>query len=174
MPGNPVHLVGRFFDYLTAPSLTRVERYLVEIWATSEEQALFFAQGRPDQRHGYEAALTIVGRRLPGEAVRAALLHDVGKRHASLGAVGRSVASVLMILGLPLTRRMALYRDHGRIGSEELAGIDSPDLVVDFARDHHETRPGSIDEVTWAALQAADGPPKAGAMLKRPLSWLTK
>lgn len=174
MPGNPVHLVARFFDYLTAPSLTRVERYLVEIWATSEEQGLFFAQSRPDQRHGYEAALTSVGRGLPGESVRAALLHDVGKRHARLGAVGRSVASVLMILGLPLTRRMEQYRDHGRIGSDELAAIACPAVVVDFARDHHGNRPDSIDELTWIALQAADEPPKAGAMLKRPLSWLTK
>lgn len=94
--------------------------------------------------------------------VRAALLHDVGKRHARLGVIGRSFASVAIKARLPLTSRWRLYRDHGRIGSKELEAVGSDSLVVEFAHHHHGTRPPGIPEHTWTILQLADQPPKTG------------
>lgn len=93
--------------------------------------------------------------------VRAALLHDVGKRHAGLGPIGRSIASILIGLGGPLTRRMVSYRDHGPVAAEELDDLRCEQVVVDFARNHHAERPDSIARATWDILLKADGPAKA-------------
>jgi putative nucleotidyltransferase with HDIG domain len=174
LPGSPVHLLVRFFDYLTAPRLTILEHQTVEVWATPKECSIFFQQRRADQRHGYEAALTVFSRGMSGEIVRAALLHDVGKRHAQLGAIGRSIASILILLRLPMMQRMKQYRDHGKIGADELEEIGAPGVAVQFARAHHGKRPESIDEATWSALEDADDPPNAMALVKRPISWLTR
>jgi len=51
-----------------------------------------------------------------------------------------------------------MYRDHGRIGSEELAGWGAEPLVVEFARNHHGARPPSIEEAVWEALCETDKP----------------
>jgi len=36
--------------------------------------------------------------------------------------------------------------------------------VVDFARNHHGTRPETIDEGTWNVLQGADRPGKPSVL----------
>ena len=115
-----------------------------------------------DQRHGYDAA-DFVRRQAPShtDLQVAAALHDVGKRHAELGVIGRSIASILILLKTPLTTRMALYRDHGASAAIELEKLEAPQLVIDFARHHHAERPNTIDTDEWALLQAADQPPKA-------------
>lgn len=168
MPGSPAHLVQRFFDYLTAPALSRSEVDAVRSWLTPELATLFFAQTTPDQRHAYHAALTVVASGTTDEGVIvAALMHDVGKRHARLGVIGRSVASVLIGLGLPLGERMTAYRDHPIAGARELAAVGAPGLAIDFALHHQGERPATIDPGTWELLMAADQPPKTPAMLRR-------
>lgn len=163
MPGSFGHLVARFFDYLRSQPLSDHERARVAEWLEPAELALFFSQAHPDQAHGYHAASVVVGSTLSEPTlIRAALLHDIGKRHAGLGVVGRSVASILIRLHLPLTARMASYRDHGPIGADELSRAGSPALVVDFARHHHARRPDTIDAGAWDVLQAADLPAKPG------------
>ena len=147
---SPAHLVQRFFDYLTAPPLTRSESEAVRAWLTPELADLFFAQATPDQRHAYHAAM-----------------HDVGKRNAGLGVIGRSVASVLIGLGTPLSDRMTAYRDHAMIGARELAAVGAPGLAIDFALHHQGERPSTIDPAVWEMLMAADQPPKTPAMLRR-------
>lgn len=133
-------------------------------WLGPETVDVFFAQDVPDQRHGYNAALTVVAAGVRDtEVVVTALLHDVGKRHARLGIIGRSVASVLILLGLPLSERMETYRDHGMVAARELAALSVPSLVVDFAIHHHGERPPTIDIATWELLIAADEPPKASS-----------
>lgn len=162
MPGSPAHLLQRFFDVATARRLTASEKAAVSGWLTPETAEIFFAQDDADQRHGHHAALGVIASGIrDDEAVVAALLHDVGKRHARLGIVGRSIASVLIILGLPLTERMRLYRDHGLMAARELAPLGVPSLVIDFAMHHHGDRPSTIDPSTWRALVSADQPPKA-------------
>ncbi|MFZ0627365.1 MAG: hypothetical protein WAN34_12795 [Acidimicrobiia bacterium] len=161
MPGSLSHLSRRFLDVLLARPLSLDEISRVVSRLGPAEADLFFRQGRADQRHGFYA-MTVVEASLPrnGAAIRAALLHDVAKRHAGLGAIGRTFATIFMRAGLPLSRRMKAYRDHGKQGATELAGLGAEDLVVEFARCHHGPRPESIPPEVWLVLQEADEPPK--------------
>lgn len=140
----------------------------MESWLTPELAALFFAQPKADRRHGYEAALIVVAHGSDdSDALVAALVHDVGKRHARLGVFARSAASIFIMLGLPLGTRMTAYRDHGLVGAHELGGAGAPALAVDFALHHQGDRPPSIAPSTWDLLVAADQPPKALASIRR-------
>lgn len=90
------------------------------------------------------------------DTILAALLHDVGKVHSRLGVLSRSMATVLMAAGTPLTSKFVRYRDHGRLGAVDLAAAGAPELVVDFARHHQFGRPATIDPTTWDRLRSAD------------------
>lgn len=166
MSGSPAHLIRRFFDVAGARPLTTSERAAVSNWLDDATAPIFFAQHHADQRHGYHAALTVVaaGASEP-DVIAAALLHDVGKRHARLGVLGRSLASVMIVLGLPLGRRMTAYRDHGLLGARELGVLGAPSLAIDFAMHHHRSRPPTIDPATWELLVRADQPPKTAPWL---------
>lgn len=167
MPGSLAHLFRRFFDVASARPLTESERAAVSDWLTAETADVFFAQDDADQRHGFHAAQTVVAAGVgEGDVVMAALLHDVGKRHARLGIVGRSVASLLILARLPLTERMRTYRDHGIVAARELAGLSVPSLVVDFAMHHHRERPATIEPAIWDVLVASDQPAKPWSALR--------
>lgn len=155
------HLVRRFFDVASAQPLTPVEVDAVSGWLSPQLADMFFDQPSADQRHGYEAALTVIhlGFKDP-DVIAAALMHDVAKRHAGLGVVGRSFASLAILARLPLSQRMTAYRDHGLVGAKELADAGAPSLAIDFALHHHRERPSTIAADTWAVLIAADQPPK--------------
>ena len=171
MPGSPVHLVLRFFDVLTAPGLSPDERDEVRGWLSPGEMALFFDQADHDQRHGYDAAKSVLDAgSSDARVIKAALLHDVGKRYAGLGVTGRSVASVAIALRIPLPPRFATYRDHGEVAAVELEAIGSDHLAVSYARSHHGPRPMDITPAAWALLQAADQPPKPRKLMERRIS----
>jgi len=155
MTASPLHLVSRFFDFLTARGLDESERNEVERYLRKEEWALFFSQRPPDQRHGLAVARRI-NARFPErkDLARAGLLHDVGKRHSDLGAFSRVLATIFIKLGLPLGWRFEAYRDHGRIGAEELERLGAEPVVVEFARDHHG--PPRVDIPEWNDLVSAD------------------
>lgn len=159
MPGTWSHLAGRLWEGIRSRPLGRPERLWVESRLTGPEWAAFCEQSAADQRHGYSAARTVEA--VPGirpEAVRAALLHDIGKRHARLGLAGRVAASVAIRMRMPLWRRARTYRDHGPIGSRELSDWGAESLVVDFARSHHGNRPPGIDPQVWKVLCESDNP----------------
>ena len=159
MPGTWGHLARRYREGILSAPLNPAEWSWVEGHLAVPERVAFGEQPTADQRHGYEAARlaeAILGSDRTG--VRAALLHDIGKRHARLGLVGRALASVAIRLRIPLWRRARIYRDHGRIGSEELSGWGAEPLVVEFARHHHGVRPPSIEEAVWEALCETDKP----------------
>ena len=119
---------------------------------------LFWRQDAADQRHAYEVAERVTARLSNDEdAYTAALLHDVGKAGAGLGAVGRSIATVLDGVGLPLTGSMKRYRSHGPIGAAELADAGYDGIVVAFAEHHPGPAPGGIDPERWEVLLEADG-----------------
>lgn len=162
MSGSLSHLTRRFFDVLTSKPLSISERATVVSWLAPEMAEVFFEQMDADQRHGYHAALSVISDGHDhGEVITAALMHDVGKRHAHLGVIGRSVASVMIVLGLPLTERMVLYRDHGGIGARELVELQAPSLAVEYALHHQGERPQTIESNLWNTLVAADQAPKA-------------
>ena len=156
------HLTRRFFDVLSATPLSTKEKDAVESWLTVELSRVFFDQMDADQRHGYQAAISVIadGHSETGLIV-AALMHDIGKRHGRLGAVGRSVATVLNFLRLPLSDRMTQYRDHGGIGARELVELEAPPIAIEFAQHHQSRRPETIEPHIWEVLLAADQPPKA-------------
>ncbi len=124
---------------------------------TRPEWTAFCEQPVADQRHGYSAARVVHAALDPNpSAVRAALLHDIGKRHARLGLMGRALASVAIRLRLPLWGRIRTYRNHGPIGSRELQEWGAESLVVEFARAHHGSRPPQIEPKVWKALCESD------------------
>ncbi len=163
MPGSLGHLSGRFIDVLFATALDAAERAAVETWLDSGQAWVFFSQPDPDQRHGFRAALVAIAGGGEMDVIRAALLHDVGKRHARLAVLGRTIATIAIRLGLPLTTRWRLYRDHGETAASELESLGCEGVIVDFARHHHGQRPLGIPTDTWNLLQLADQPPKTGA-----------
>ena len=152
------HLVARFFTTLVARPLRPDEQAEVAGWLRSDaERAMFWDQSFADQRHGHAAASHVVAV-LPQrrDLIRAALLHDVGKRHARLGVIGRSLASLAAMVGARPRGRAAAYLDHGPAAAAELEAAGSERIVVDFASAHHGDRPVSIDGGDWQVLQAAD------------------
>ena len=169
MPGSLGHLAGRFFDVLSARPLDSAEAALVRAWLPERLTEAFFSQPSYDQRHGYEAGLTVMTAGLSEDVIVAAVMHDSAKRHSGLGIVGRVVASLMIKLGLPLTPRMTLYRDHGVNAAAELAALGAPPLAIDYALHHHNHRPPTIDPGVWAVLTEADRA-NAGYMPHRGIS----
>lgn len=156
------HLIARFFGHLFARRLDDAERQYVADHLNEAERILWWRQPVGDQRHALTAARH-VSTIAPNNrsAIRAALLHDVGKRHCGLGAVGRSLATVVKILGLPRTARVRSYLDHGEIGARELEAAGAEAIVVDFARHHSVGTPPGADNELWDLLFAADRATKA-------------
>ncbi len=175
MPGSLSHLSKRFVDVLLSQPLSPNEVDAVEHWLTPKLAAIFFEQPPEDQRHGYHAALVVVSHRsASADLIEAALLHDVGKRHAELGIIARSVASVLIRLGLRLPHRMALYKDHELTAARELAAAGATRLSVEFAAHHHGSRPSGIDASIWNLLQLADQPPNPRSLIQTGITSATE
>lgn len=152
------HLVRRFFGFITAQPPGPTDQDFVARYLDGPCARVFWEQQHADQRHAVDVARRVAAT-LPDDdgAVRAALLHDVGKRNSDTGAVTRSIATVLDAMRLPITPRMGAYRRHGPIGADELEGIGCDPLAVAFARHHPGPAPDGIDPARWAALLDADG-----------------
>lgn len=151
------HLVRRFLWSLQARPLSPREQAEAAGLLRPDERTLFWRQQVIDQRHGLEGARRVLRRR-PGERTlaRAALLHDVGKRQANLGIVGRSLAAGVRLFGIS-PRRWRPYYDHARRGAEALRRSGAEELVVEWARVHTSSqRPPSIDDADWRSLKEAD------------------
>ncbi len=152
------HLVLRFFGHLTARPLSPEEQRYVHERLSDPCADLFWKQSFPDQRHAVTVAQRVESK-LPAdaEAIEAALLHDVGKWRPNVGAVSRSIATLLHYARLPMTRRMWAYRDHGHRGASELEQAQCGGLAVEFARRHPASAPEGIDPDRWQVLLEADG-----------------
>ncbi len=136
--------------------LTPVEQLDAARHLRTAEYELFWRQAPADQRHAYETMRRASLESPDPTVLRAALLHDVGKATVELGAVRRSLATVLDALGLPMTSRMRSYRDHGPRGAGLLAAAGAEPLVVAFAARHPDADPGEFDPAMWSALLDAD------------------
>jgi len=152
------HLVGRFFGHIRAEPLGPEDQVFVREHLEGKCAGLFWSQSFPDQRHAVDVARR-VHTILPDDpgAIEAALLHDIGKLQSSIGAVSRSIATVLDAVGMRMTNRMRSYRDHGRRGAVALEEAGCGTLAVAFARYHPGPAPAGTDPARWKALVDADG-----------------
>jgi hypothetical protein len=151
------HLVRRFLGHLRSSPLAPAEQDWVNGWLRPPERALFWTMATADQRHAVDTARE-VARRMPADrtAVRAGLLHDVGKRHSRAGVIGRSLATVCEALRIPMPADWRRYRDHGALGASDLAAAGSEPLVVEFARLHPAGPPDGLSADVWNRVLAAD------------------
>lgn len=156
MPGSWLHLGQRFFASIRSEPLDDDELGFVADTLTPSELGLFTEQPVGDQRHGLESARYVSDAGGSGDLVRAAALHDIGKRHASLGVMGRVLASIVIKLRLPAGRRVSIYRDHGPLGAIELEALGAPSHVVTYVRHHHGRRPATFEANEWRLLTRAD------------------
>jgi len=156
MPFPLGHLSRRFFQVIRAKPPTPGEQVTVSRLLEPAEAGLFWAQAPNDQRHAIETMQRLSATVDDPVALRAALLHDVGKADPYLGPFGRVFATVCDALGLRLNGRYLAYRRHGASGAALLEAVGAPGLVVDFARRHPEEDPGGYDPAVWRALLVAD------------------
>jgi len=153
-----LHLARRFFSVAWATPLAASEREWVRQHLDQPSLfQLFVAQPDADQRHAYDGAHAVMESHADrSDLATAALLHDVGKRHARLGPVGRSVATLSAGLRIPVGGRLGAYNAHDSVGAEELAAAGAGAAVVEFTRHHHSSRPASIAAKDWAILIDVD------------------
>ncbi len=155
------HLVTRFFGAVFSRPLRPSEQEWVSRHLGGSEARLFWDQQAIDQRHAHTVAVKVSeAGQANVNAVAAALLHDVGKRHSRLGPIARSLATVADVAHLPLPERWRIYRDHGTVGAQDLESIGADALAVAFAAGAE----GS-DPATMSLLRAADD-----GVLKAPVS----
>lgn len=156
-PGNLAHLVHRFFEVLTARRPGPHDQVRVSTLLAPAEAALFWDQAPADQAHALGCLARVEATRPHRpDLARAALLHDVGKRHARMGVVGRTAASLLGITRLPAPGRLGVYLRHGTLGAGDLSAAGSERLVVAFAAGHHGPVPEGVSPEDWAVLTVAD------------------
>lgn len=152
-----VHLVRRFLRSWTSRRPRPGDQAWIAGLLAVRLRKVFWDQPVPDQAHALRGARQLAGH-APGnpDLVRAFLLHDIGKRHARLGTLGRSLATVGSLLHFPVRGRYRTYLDHGRIGAEELRRLGASAMVVSFALHHQFGRPEGFDPGEWELLVAAD------------------
>jgi hypothetical protein len=146
------HLVARFFRSLRPIPPTRTDDEWVAGFLTPAEQALYAAMPTGDRRHavdGARATAESVPEPFRTDAVEAALVHDVGKRHARLGVVGRSFATGIGWVVRGDARRTALagrqgwlgragrYLRHDPVGAAEVEAAGGSPLAVAWTAGHH-------------------------------------
>lgn len=118
---------------------------------------MFFDQQMQDQRHALAVARRVLQHRAGDrEAARAALLHDVGKIGIHMGAVSRSIATILDHAGFRLRGRWLRYRRHGPVGAAMLEEVGASPLEIEFARRHPGPAPDGVDSAAWDALLDSD------------------
>ena len=167
------HYVRRFFTSLSrTPPASADEEWVAEV-LTAAEWPLFARLANADRRHlvhcGREM-IELLGPDTDTVWVRTSVLHDVGKVHAQLGTLGRSLSTVLVYtLGGDRVRgwsdrpgwrgRCGRYECHAELGAADLRAAGSPAAVTAWARDHHHRdRFGALPIPTpvVAALDRAD------------------
>lgn len=166
------HLARRFVGSLSKRPPTVDDARWAESFLLPIEAAMWRKMSNVDRRHHVLVARRFLAER--PDATRAemagALLHDVGKVDAGLGAYGRTVATLsgAAVKRDPetirdwtrtrgFTRRVGLYLQHPRLGGDmlELAGSDP--LTVAWAREHHlPADEWTVPADLGAALKDAD------------------
>jgi hypothetical protein len=156
------HLAGRFARSVRPPTVPDEDVAWARAWLRPAEMALWSAQAPVDRVHSVAVARAAVrGASTDGAPpwlAPAALLHDVGKVDAGLGALGRAVATVLELVGVHRAPgRLGRYLRYPETGAERLAAAGAAPEVVAWAREHHLPPASWTVPAPWAArLAAAD------------------
>ncbi|MGI8794382.1 MAG: hypothetical protein ACR2H3_14615 [Acidimicrobiales bacterium] len=162
--GSAGHLVRRFVGMLDPRGPAPVD----DTWAQSHlvdgERALWNRMSGPDRRHAIGVArrtVAMIGSPTPRPVIAAALLHDVGKVEAGLGAVGRAVATLAGMVSPARAAdgdgRIARYLTHDRRGAGSLEAAGADPLTVAWAAEHHRPPAGwTVPTDVANALKAAD------------------
>jgi hypothetical protein len=148
-----LHLVKRFFGFLTATPLSPRDQLFVSRSLTPSLLHLFYTQRVEDQRHAITVATRVQGRR---HLVEAALMHDIGKTTIGLGAFGRAAATLWGLTYLPIWGQWFRYINHGPIGAGLLEANNASAWAVSFARYHPGEPPSGFDARDWYSLERAD------------------
>lgn len=170
MAGRLGHLVRRFFGMLVPLGPSSADEEWIAGVLAPREHRLWRRMRRADRRHAAAVARRVersLGADATPAVLAAALLHDVGKIDSGLGVYARVVATVCGSLASEhtvdewrrragFTRRVGLYLQHPRIGSEMLALAGSAPVTVAWAREHHLPReqwtvPVDVGEVLKSA-----------------------
>jgi hypothetical protein len=164
------HLVRRFFGTLWPSGPRPGEERWVESLLRPGELALWRAMPAPDRRHAAAVARRVdagAGGAAGADLLAAALLHDVGKAGAGLGAFGRAAATVTGALASRdrvgawgaaggWRGRFFRYLRHDQVGAELLARAGGREMAVSWAACHHRrpdawTVPRQVGELLKAA-----------------------
>ena len=124
---NVFHLAKRFVGALDRRELSQHEIKSVSAILLPREFELWSTMPLIDKKHSVVVMRRFVDRLPNAEvaAVRASLLHDVGKTKANLGVAMRVLATVAGSRGV----RFSLYHDHEAIGGQMLRQIGSDETT---------------------------------------------
>ena len=124
---NLLHLTKRFVLALDRRELSQSNFDSVRELLLPREFELWLNMPLIDQKHSLLVMRRFVDRLPNAEvaAVRASLLHDVGKTKSNLGVCGRVAATIIGSRG----ERFSMYHDHETIGAKILREIGSDETT---------------------------------------------
>ncbi len=123
------------------------------------ERRLYASLSRSERAHAVRVARCLASRRpgTPREALRAALLHDVGKAGSSGHVVHRVLAHLLPELDVPAEPRLdglagarQARRHHAAYGALLVLGASGDARVAWLVRHHHDPRGDADAELIMA------------------------
>ena len=122
-----LHLAKRFISSLDRHELSQHEIDSVTTTLTANEFELWSQMSLIDKKHSVVVRSRFLNLVPSAElgAVRASLLHDVGKIKSNLSLLARVVATVIGSRG----ERFSLYHDHESIGAQMLREIGSEEVT---------------------------------------------
>ncbi len=146
-----LHLAKRFFGSILPIGPKAADRAWTLEQLLAGEQDIWHKMSATDRRHGVgvaRRAQATLGEQATRPILAAALLHDCGKTVSGLGTYGRVIATLSVKLAgrdqafawsetRGFTRRVGLYVEHPRLGSELLGLAGSAPLTVAWAEQHH-------------------------------------
>ncbi len=124
---NISHLIKRFASALDRRELSQLQVESVRAILLPREFELWSTLPLIDKKHSV-AVMQRFLKILPNAesaAVRASLLHDIGKAKSNLGVFSRVLATVVG----PMGKRFSRYHDHEAIGGQMLRDIGSQETT---------------------------------------------
>ena len=124
---NILHLAKRFVLALDRREISKLSVESVRDLLLPREFELWLNMPLIDQKHSVLVMRRFLDRLPNAEvaAVRASLLHDVGKTKSNLGVCGRVAATIIGSRG----ERFSSYHDHESIGARMLREIGSDETT---------------------------------------------